>query len=55
MRTNFESIYAAGDVTEGKNRVMGKVELVPNWINACEQGRIAGLNMVGVEETFQGL
>lgn len=54
MRTNMENIYAAGDVTEGRNRVTGKVEPVPNWINACEQGRIAGLNMVGVEETFRG-
>ena len=54
MRTNVEGIYAAGDVTEGKNRVTGKVESVPNWINACEQGRIAGLNMAGVEETFRG-
>lgn len=54
MKTNVENIYAAGDVTEGKNRVTGKVEPVPNWINACEQGRIAGLNMVGVEETFRG-
>ena len=54
MRTNVENIYAAGDVTEGKNRITGKVEPVPNWVNACEQGRIAGLNMVGVEETFPG-
>jgi len=54
MRTSVESIYAAGDVAEGRNRVTGKVEPVPNWINACEQGRIAGLNMVGVEETSPG-
>lgn len=54
MRTNVEGIYAAGDVTEGRNRITGKVEPVPNWINACEQGRIAGLNMAGVEETFEG-
>ena len=54
MRTNVEGIYAAGDVTEGKNRITGKVEPIPNWINACEQGRVAGLNMVGVEETSQG-
>jgi len=54
MRTSVEGIYAAGDVTEGENRVTGKVEPVPNWINACEQGRIAGLNMVGVDETFRG-
>lgn len=54
MRTNVEGIYAAGDVAEGKNRITGKVELVPNWINACEQGRIAGLNMAGVAATFPG-
>ena len=26
----------------------------PNWINACEQGRIAGANMAGAEVTFAG-
>jgi nitrite reductase (NADH) large subunit len=54
MRTNVDGVYAAGDVTEGRNRVTGDAEPVPNWINACEQGRIAGLNMAGGEETFEG-
>lgn len=36
MRTNLEGVYAAGDVTEARNRVTGLLEPVPNWINACE-------------------
>jgi NAD(P)H-nitrite reductase large subunit len=54
MRTNFSNIFAAGDVTEGENIVTGKMEVMPNWSNACKQGRIAGLNMVGCQQRFEG-
>ena len=32
----------------------GKVELVANWIDACEQGAAAGANRAGDELTFAG-
>lgn len=54
MRTNFANIFAAGDVAEGENIVTGKMEVLPNWSNACKQGRIAGLNMVGSRQRYEG-
>lgn len=40
MRTNIDSVYAAGDVAEVNNEIEGL------WGTALEQGRIAGSNMV---------
>lgn len=54
MRTNIHNIFAAGDVSEGENLVTGKKEVLPNWINACKQGRIAGVNMSGKQERYEG-
>jgi NAD(P)H-nitrite reductase large subunit len=41
-------------LAQGRNRISGKVELVANWINACEQGRIAGAGMAGGDIAFAG-
>ena len=54
MRTNVKNIFAAGDVSEGENLVTGKKEVLPTWTNACRQGRIAGLNMAGYEQRYEG-
>jgi nitrite reductase (NADH) large subunit len=54
LRSNVQNVYAAGDVCVGKNCITGEIGPAPNWINACEQGRIAGFNMCGCEMTFQG-
>ncbi|AZJ24136.1 NAD(P)/FAD-dependent oxidoreductase (plasmid) [Bacillus wiedmannii bv. thuringiensis] len=40
MRTNIDSVYAAGDVAEVNNEIEGL------WGAALEQGRVAGSNMV---------
>lgn len=47
MKTNMENIFAAGDVTEGKNLISGRSQVMATWPSACAQGRIAGLNMAG--------
>jgi nitrite reductase (NADH) large subunit len=52
LQTNLEAIYAAGDVTEGINPLTNQREIIANWPNACQQGKIAGLNMIGQEERF---
>ena len=52
LQTNLKAIYAAGDVTEGINPLTKQREIIANWPNACQQGKIAGLNMIGQEETF---
>jgi NAD(P)H-nitrite reductase large subunit len=54
LRTNVENIYAAGDVTEGNNLLTGKTENIPNSLNACIQGLMAGMNMAGHQEIFEG-
>jgi nitrite reductase (NADH) large subunit len=54
LRTSFENVWAAGDVAQGRNRISGEVELVANWIDACEQGDCAGANMTGRASAFPG-
>ena len=54
MRTSRPDVYAAGDVAECRNRVTRRTEPVTNWIDACEQGRIAGANLAGHEVTTPG-
>jgi NAD(P)H-nitrite reductase large subunit len=54
LRTSAENVWAAGDVAQGRNRVSGAVELVANWIDACEQGAAAGANMAGDDTPYPG-
>jgi NAD(P)H-nitrite reductase large subunit len=54
LRTTAPNVYAAGDVCEGVSRLTGRSEPVPNWINACGQGRVAGMNLAGREAGFEG-
>jgi len=54
LRTSFENVWAAGDLAQGRNRISGEVELVANWIDACEQGAVAGANMAGETQGFPG-
>ncbi len=46
MRTNIKDIYAAGDVAQFENVVMGL------WSAAMDQGKIAGANMVGKNRAY---
>lgn len=46
LRTNVGNIYAAGDVAEYDNRVHGL------WTASNLQGRVAGNNMSGLEESY---
>ena len=54
MRTSRRDVYAAGDVCECRNRVTRRREPVTNWIDACEQGLVAGANLAGHEVTTPG-
>jgi NAD(P)H-nitrite reductase large subunit len=47
MKTNKRDIYAAGDIAEVYEQILGKQGSFAIWPNAIEQGRIAGLNMAG--------
>jgi NAD(P)H-nitrite reductase large subunit len=55
MRTDYQNIYAAGDVAEGLNQTTGERQVVATWVNACAQGRAAGVNMSGGKVTYTGL
>jgi NAD(P)H-nitrite reductase large subunit len=54
MRTNVDGIFAAGDVTQGRNLVTGKNQVLPTWSNARRQGRIAGFNIAGQARSYEG-
>ncbi|QSZ28103.1 NAD(P)/FAD-dependent oxidoreductase [Aceticella autotrophica] len=54
MKTNIDNIYAAGDVAEGYDMLIGGNRVVPIWPNAYLQGEIAGLNMIGIESVNKG-
>ena len=48
LRTSQEGVWAAGDLIEHQGRIYGL------WPAAMNQGAIAGINMSGGEETYQG-
>ncbi len=54
MMTNVPGLYAAGDVSQGKNLLTGAPQIIGLWANARYQGRTAGRNMAGIRETFPG-
>jgi NAD(P)H-nitrite reductase large subunit len=54
LRAGCANVWAAGDLAQGRNRISGKVELVANWIDACEQGAVAGANLAGDDVPFAG-
>ncbi len=55
MQTSIPGIYAAGDVAETRDAVTGLYGLSPIWPNAAAQGRIAGLNMAGVQREYSSM
>ena len=54
LRTNIEDIYAAGDAVETADRLTGETYVHAIFPNAVEQGRIVGLNLAGIDITYEG-
>jgi NAD(P)H-nitrite reductase large subunit len=54
METSVAGVFAAGDVTQALHCVTGRKVCYGTWTNACEQGRIAGLNMIGQRSAWTG-
>jgi nitrite reductase (NADH) large subunit len=54
MRTSCENIYAAGDVAEAFDIVLEDYAVNALWTCAVEQGRIAGLNLIGKTTPYNG-
>lgn len=54
MRTNVDTVYAAGDVAEADDLLQGEKRVIPILPNAYRQGKIAGLSMAGGEASYLG-
>jgi len=54
LMTSAPGVYAAGDVAQASHCVSGEKVCYGTWTNACEQGRIAGLNMTGTAALWNG-
>ena len=52
METSAVDVYAAGDVAQVFDPVLGRAVLDTLWSAAMEQGRAAGLNMAGMPTVF---
>ncbi|TMW72152.1 FAD-dependent oxidoreductase [Alteribacter natronophilus] len=55
METNVPDLYAAGDCATQYHRIKAKNDYQPLGTHANKQGRIAGMNMCGVAQAFQGI
>lgn len=55
LETTVKNVYAAGDCAMQFNRMKQQADYIPLGTTANKQGRIAGLNMVGIPETFAGV
>lgn len=54
MRTSVPHIYAIGDCCEAKELITGQQMQVNLWANAFAQGTVAGNNIAGIPDQFQG-
>ena len=54
METSLPGVYAAGDAAEAYISWSGRRKVLPIWPVAAEQGRVAGLNMAGLQVQYQG-
>ena len=54
MKTSAADVYAAGDVALTEDILSGETTINAIWPCAVEQGRIAGLNMAGEKEKYDG-
>lgn len=55
LQTNIPEIFAAGDIAQATDSLMGESVLRPIWPNAIRQGKIAGVNMAGAGEEHVGI
>ncbi|MFW6021903.1 MAG: NAD(P)/FAD-dependent oxidoreductase [Halanaerobiaceae bacterium] len=47
METGLDGVYAAGDIAQFRDRIYGI------WMPSQQQGKVAGLNMVGAKEEYE--
>ena len=54
MQTSDRDIYAAGDCNVSNDMLDGSEKIIALWVNAVQQGRVAGSQMAGGSETLGG-
>ena len=54
MRSNVPTLYAAGDVAQGRNLLSGRHEIIGLWSSARYQGRAAGRSLAGTGPGYLG-
>lgn len=54
LQTSAKDAFAAGDVAETKDITSGEAALNAIWPSAVEQGKIAGKNMAGEKQKYDG-
>jgi len=54
METSVTNVYAAGDVSEGYDKIYQENRVLPILPNAYKQGFTAGVNMAGGSSEYQG-
>ena len=54
MQTSDKDIYAAGDCTVSIDMLDGRKKVIALWVNAVQQGCVAGSQMAGGEQTLGG-
>lgn len=54
LQTSDESIYAAGDCTVSTDMLDGQYKIIALWVNAVQQGTVAGSQMAGGSEIISG-
>lgn len=54
MRSSVPTLYAAGDVAQGKNLLSGRHEIIGLWASARYQGRAAGRSLAGAPSDYRG-
>lgn len=55
LETNVPDVYAAGDIAEFDDLVVGRRLMAGNWPSAVIQGRVAARNMAGTTEEFRNV
>ena len=53
LETDIPDMWAAGDTAEYKDIILQEPVQFGNWVNAQQQGRVAGQNMSGVRREFR--
>ncbi len=54
LETSLTGTFAAGDVTQSKHAISNENQIMANLPNAKEQGRVAGVNLVGQNVPYRG-